>query len=346
LTSAGSVRVSIVVPAHAANAALAACLRSIAGAQPPALEAILVCDGEVPGAESMAAATGCVVLRGARRRGAAAARNAGAHAAAGEVVLFLDSDVVVPYDLVGRVAAAFDETPALTALIGSYDDDPAEPALVSQYRNLLHHFVHQTSNPAAATFWGACGAVRRKALFEVGGFDESFPAASIEDIELGVRLRSAGGILRLDRHLCVKHLKRWTLFSFLATDLFRRALPWTRVMLREGRMPNDLNLRMRHRLSIAVSIGVALSLVATVFRSEWVVVPAALLVAFLALNLGFLSFLWRRRGPALALVAVPLHLLHNLAGAAGFALALVGHAAEIVQQAAVRFVVRPGRRLG
>jgi hypothetical protein len=54
-------------------------------------------------------------------------------------------------------------------------------------------------------------------------------------------------------------------------------------------------------------------------------VEGALLVAFVLLNGDFLLFLWKRRGPALALVAVPLHLLHNLAGIAGFALALAGH---------------------
>ncbi len=57
--------------------------------------------------------------------------------------------------------------PALTALFGSYDDAPAAPGLVSQYRNLLHHFVHQQGvfrdeiRPAH-TFWTGCGMIRRE----------------------------------------------------------------------------------------------------------------------------------------------------------------------------------------
>jgi glycosyltransferase involved in cell wall biosynthesis len=322
------VRVSVVVPAHAAGPGLEACLRSIAAADPPPLETILACDGPVAGAEGLAAATGCALVHRSERPGAAATRNAGAWAAAGDVVLFLDSDVVVPPDLVGRVVSAFAEMPGLTAVIGSYDDDPAAPALVSQYRNLLHHYVHQTSRPEAASFWGACGAVRRSALVAVGGFDESYPEASVEDIELGVRLRSAGGVLRLDRGLQVKHLKRWTLVSFLRTDLFQRALPWARVILRERCMPDDLNLRTRHRVSAAVSTGLALVLVPAVLHPGWRLAAAGLAVTFVLLNRDFLLFLWRRRGPALALAAVPLHLLHNLAGIAGFALALAGHLAR------------------
>jgi GT2 family glycosyltransferase len=319
------VRVSVVVPAHVAGPTLEACLRSIAAADPPPLEVIHACDGAGSGADALAAATGCALIRSQGRPGAAATRNAGARAASGEVVLFLDSDVVVPHGLVGSVAAAFADRPDLTAVIGSYDDDPAAPALVSQYRNLLHHYVHQTSRPEASTFWGACGAVRRSALFAVGGFDESYSTASVEDIELGARLRRAGGVLLLDRRIQVKHLKRWTLVSFLRTDLFQRALPWARVILRERRMPDDLNLRLRHRLSAAVSALLVLVLIPAALSRIWLLAEAALLAVFVLLNRDFLSFLWKRRGSRLALAAVPLHVLHHLAGIAGFTLALAGH---------------------
>ena len=78
---------------------------------------------------------------------------------------------------------------------------------------------------------------------------------------------------------------------------------------------------------------------------QWLWFPAAFLLAFVLLNLNFLRFLRRRRGLLLALVAVPLHVLHNLAGAAGFALALAGHAATAVQHRAGRGVARPDPRL-
>ena len=56
------------------------------------------------------------------------------------------------------------EEPGIAAVFGSYDDEPGAPNLVSQYRNLLHHFVHQTGRTEASTFWTGCGAVRRDAL--------------------------------------------------------------------------------------------------------------------------------------------------------------------------------------
>jgi hypothetical protein len=45
----------------------------------------------------------------------------------------------------------------LEALVGSYDAEPAASGLVSQYKNLLHHYMHQHGRREAATFWSAAG---------------------------------------------------------------------------------------------------------------------------------------------------------------------------------------------
>src|SRR3989442_4923268 len=115
--------------------------------------------------------------------------------------------------------------------------------MVSRYRNLLHHFVHQRGKPDASTFWAGCGAIRRHTFEEVRGFDAArFPRPSIEDIELGYRLRAAGHRIRLDPRLQGTHLKRWTLGSILRTDIAQRALPWSRLILKSGQAPPALNL--------------------------------------------------------------------------------------------------------
>jgi GT2 family glycosyltransferase len=314
--------VSVVVPAYRSDATLAACLRSIAALRPPPLERILGCDGHAPGLESLAAEAGFRLAGYPDRSGPARARNAGAEAATGDVLLFLDSDVSVPPDLVARLGEVFDAHPDAVAVFGSYDNSPLDPGLVSRYRNLLHHYVHQTSSETASSFWAGCGAIRRACFLQLGGFDESCSRPSVEDIELGYRIHGTGGAIRLAKHLQVTHLKRWTLASFLWTDLTRRALPWTRLILRGRRPANDLNLSRRHRASLATSAGIALSTALLPFGLWWGWLAAACAAAFMALNRGFFAFLWKRGGPRLALLAVPLHLLHYLAGGLGFAIGL------------------------
>jgi hypothetical protein len=75
--------------------------------------------------------------------GPAAARNAGAEHARGDVLVFVDSDVVVGRQALGRLRAAF-EDPGLTAVFGAYEPR-ADGGTVSAFRNLLHHHVHASS---------------------------------------------------------------------------------------------------------------------------------------------------------------------------------------------------------
>jgi GT2 family glycosyltransferase len=323
--------VSIVVPAHRADANLAECLRAISAMRPSPLERILAMDGPGEGLEAAAAAAGFRAQGCAVPSGPAAARNAGARGARGDVLLFLDSDVVAPSDLLATLDDVFREHPQAAAVIGSYDATPREPSLVSRYRNLLHHHVHQTAHETAFSFWAGCGAIRRTEFERLGGFDDSYTAPSVEDIELGYRLRARGGEIRLAKRLQVTHLKRWTIASFLWTDMARRALPWTRLILRGGRVANDLNLSGRHRASLVASLGFALGLILLPLGSTlcWLAVASA--AAFLFLNRAFFALLFQQGGTPLVLAGIPLHLLHYLAGGLGLAAGIAGWPARRIR---------------
>jgi GT2 family glycosyltransferase len=209
----------------------------------------------------------------------------------------VDADVIVRRGTLAAVADLFRENESITALFGSYDDEPAAENFVSQYKNLLHHFVHQRSSRKAATFWAGCGAVRREAFEAVGGFDEStYTRPSIEDIELGSRLRRKGLTIILDRELQVKHLKRWTLLSLLRTDIFSRALPWAQLIMKEGDVIDDLNLRLSDRISAGLTALAAALLVLSYLSALLLTGTVAALAAVFLLNLRVHRFFKERRG--------------------------------------------------
>ena len=242
--------------------------------------------------------------------GPAAARNAGAARATGDLLVFVDADVEVHGDAFARIRAAFDRDPSLTALFGSYDAEPDATGFVSAFRNLLHHHVHQTSVGPATTFWAGLGAVRRDALLAAGGFDaERFPAPSIEDVELGMRLTDAGARIELHRDVLGRHLKAWRLGQMVRGDLCDRGAPWVALLLRRRRTSDTLNLARRHRLSMLASIALVAS-----WRRPAIAVSS--LGALLLLNRSFYALLWRRRGPFAAVGGVALHVVHHLTGAA------------------------------
>jgi cellulose synthase/poly-beta-1,6-N-acetylglucosamine synthase-like glycosyltransferase len=143
----------------------------------------------------------------------------------------LDADVRVHPDTIRRVLWNFDCDPQLDAVIGSYDDSPGSEDFISLYKNLMHCFQHQHARQQACTFWSGCGAIRRDVFLAYSGFDQSYRRPAIEDIELGYRLARGNRKLILDKTLQVKHLKRWTFWNLLKTDILDRGIPWTELIL-------------------------------------------------------------------------------------------------------------------
>lgn len=249
--SALAPRLTVVIPVFNGSALLKQALEAMSGSLVKPFEVLVVDDCSTDDSAAVAQRYGAQVLRTERQSGPARARNLGAQAAKGDVLFFLDADVCVHPETIELVLEAFTD-PELDALIGSYDDDPAEPDFLSQYKNLMHCFVHHTSRSEACTFWSGCGAIRREVFLSYSGFDESYARPAIEDIELGYRLTEAGRRILLDRNVQVKHLKRWSFWNLLKTDIFDRGIPWTELILRDNHMPNDLNIQLSQRVSVAL----------------------------------------------------------------------------------------------
>jgi GT2 family glycosyltransferase len=309
-----AIRLSVIVPVYNNAREALQCLGALRRCLPADSEIIVVDDASTDDTVARLREAEFRVLRRAANGGPGAARNDGARAARGRVLLFVDADVVIATDGVTRVLTTLEQSPDTAAVFGSYDASPRAPGLVSQYRNLLHHFVHQEGNPTASTFWAGCGAVRRDVFVKLGGFDAGrFPRPSIEDIELGYRLRAAGHRILLDKDLQGTHLKRWTLRSVIRTDVVCRAVPWARLNHERGATFVDLNLKASQRISAGlVGLAVGCLMLGVAVHPGFALGAVAAAAGVVALNRDFFGFLRRRRGLAFAVASIPLHLLYFL----------------------------------
>jgi GT2 family glycosyltransferase len=307
---------SVVVPVRNGGRDFEHCLRRLRDSFQTDFELIVVDDGSTDDSAALARRAGATVVRNATPQGPAAARNLGARTAKGPLIFFLDADVAVHPRTLGLALARFSADPRLSALFGSYDDTPAAPGLVSQYRNLLHHFVHQQGTfqddiRAAHTFWTGCGTIRRDVFLAFGGFDPRlYPRPAIEDIELGYRLTRAGHRIVLARNVLAKHLKRWTLAEMVRTDIFRRGVPWTILIKRSGTIETDLNVRADQKACVVLTGGTLIAALACLITPWSGIIAIAALAAIVALNREFFAFLAARKGLAFACAALPLHLLY------------------------------------
>jgi glycosyltransferase involved in cell wall biosynthesis len=312
--------VSVIIPVYNGGEAFRECLASWQNTSLSPLEIIVVVDGDGDGSRQVAEQFGIKVLTLETNQGPATARNRGAEVAKGDILFFMDADVTIHPDTLEKIVIVWQKDPDLAALIGSYDDQPGAANFLSQYKNLFHHYNHQIGSEEASTFWGACGAIKRDIFLKMGGFDESYRRPSVEDIELGYRLKANGYRIRLCKDIYVKHLKHWTVYSLLRADFLYRALPWTELIHRDRNFVNDLNLQWSSRLSVML-VYTLLMLLLGIFWYNYLLFAAVVVsLAIIFLNLPVYNFFRKKRGVLFTLQVLPWHWCYYLYSGLAFVL--------------------------
>ena len=303
--------ISVVVPAYNAEHTLDSALAPLVGLllDREIVELIVVDDGSTDSTAWIAKEAGARVVSSGGRIGPAGARNVGAALAKGNVIWFVDADVVVHPEGARVLKDAFERTKA-AAVFGTYDEFPAAINFLSQYKNLAHRHHHVRSGRERETFFAGCGAVRAAAFRAVGGFDaKRYPKPSIEDIELGVRLRRRGFTIRLEPDLQARHLKSWHFADMVRTDIMQRTVPYVR-LLSDPSVPEALRLPPLEWVRVVVAWSFLIStLVFGMGFSRWWI-PLALFAAAIGLNLNLAMLFYRANGVWFALRAIVFHQFH------------------------------------
>jgi glycosyltransferase involved in cell wall biosynthesis len=299
---------SVIVPFYNSKAELEQCLGALAKSNCDCFDVWVIDDGSTTPIKQLADAYGFGFMRIDGPSGPACARNRGVEKARGRYLVFVDSDVCVHSDTLELFADAFARDSRIDAVVGSYDEAPAHPGFISQYKNLFHHYVHQKNCGEIQTFWGGCGAIKRDVFLAFEGYDEkSYRRPAIEDIELGMRMSAAGHRIILDGRIKSKHLKRWTLCNLLKSDIFDRGIPWMRLMLRARTTVSTLNVTPVQRLSVALACLALLALLSAALWPTMLLATTLLAVLVTLLNRDLYRFYLKRRGLWFTLRVVPMH---------------------------------------
>ncbi|MCI0433413.1 MAG: glycosyltransferase, partial [Gemmatimonadetes bacterium] len=324
---AEALTISVIMPVYNGSAFLRQSLPPLIAMRDRAevLEVIVVDDTSSDNTAAMAITMGATVIPSGGRFGPGAARNLAAARARGQVLWFVDADVVAHGPVAEQLQAAF-EDPNIVGVFGSYDDNPPARNFLSQYKNLTHHYYHQRGKREASTFWAGCGAIRKDIFIAVGGFDtQRYTRPSIEDIELGYRLRVRGGRILLIPELQATHLKEWRFFDLIRTEIFGRALPWSRLILNRSGLIDDLNVTRSEQLRALVAAALCLSIASIPIASiSWWWPLGQLLVAVLA-NKQLARLFYRRNGLIFAFGGVLFHQVYYLYSSAAYTWCWIEH---------------------
>lgn len=321
----------MVIPARDAGRSLAHCLSAVYRSSFQDFEVIVVDDHSSDDSARIAGGFPCKVIRLEKNRGVAGARNAGAGQAGGELLMFLDSDIIVEKDTIEKIVAVFRRDPSAKCVGGiasktsrAQGFGPAFVALHDWY--YVHSWGEDERYREVSCFPSDCGAVYKDLFADAGGFDEGFSGAGVEDYDLGARLSGRHPIRRY-KDILVHHYTAGVLLR--SYKLFKRCFPYVPYLLRRGSLEkNDSIINTGEIAStILVLLAAALGAAAELF-------PGAIYLGLLALlavsviNAGFFVFIAREAGPVFLLRSIPSLYLIYLAVAAGMVAASLAHCAR------------------
>lgn len=313
---------SVVIPVYNSARTLERCLSAVCAQLGSSDEVIVVDDGSTDDVRAVVNRFKVILVRLDRQSGVAAARNRGADRATRPVLFFVDADVVLHADVLRRGRAHFNAS-SIDGVIGSYDDSPEARNLVSQFKNLAHHYFHQRAEGRIGSFWGGCGFIRRDVFLAAGGFDERrFSRPSIEDVELGWRITDRGGRIILDPRILGTHLKRWTFGSLIKTDVLYRAVPWVRWSLERRRLGAELNASPLQKVALVIAVLLVASGLAAISSGAARVSFVVLGGMALAINQPLFRLFWRRGGASLFVAGFLLQQVYYCCALAGLLLGI------------------------
>jgi glycosyltransferase involved in cell wall biosynthesis len=310
---------SVVMPVRNGSRTLLQALEALTLSDLPreSWELVVVDDGSRDDTATIAAqyADRLVRLPG-RGNGPGYARNRGFELTLGHYVTFINADVIVEHDTLRCSAQALAEAPDVGAVFGVHSASALQRGLVSQYRNLLLHYYLQRNTGDAATFSSGCGTMRSAVFEQAGGYDEwHFRRRQLEDLELGQRIRRLGCRIVLHPDIHATHLKRWTLRTMIATEIFDRGVPWMRLVRRHLFRTRDAR-RLRRIKTVNVALtwaSVALLLAAWLTDLPALLLGAAGCLATVVVNnAAQLRFFQRQRSVPFALATIGLDLVYYL----------------------------------
>ena len=335
-------KLAVIVPAWNAEDTLGPCLTAIFNSDRRPDEVYVYNDGSSDMTGTLARRLGATVLD---NFGPSVGPGVGRHRCAAEtdadILVFVDADVEVHPEAIGLLEAEIQASEDIGAAFGSYDDEPHCHHLAAKYTNLRHHYMHHHSKREATTFWTGLGAIRSQVYKAEGGFDGQFTKPSIEDVELGARLIKKGWKIRLQPAAQGKHWKDWTLTQLWETDILRRAVPWSRLIISGQTEGMDLNLTLKEKAVSLLAHSVWLTGILSLFVHTFWPVFATTVAGYLVLNAGILMLFLRKGGLQLFLAGAFLQWSYHVYASVTFGVVLARH---MLRQVTPRFVRRAFRR--
>src|SRR3989338_2186057 len=285
--------ISVIIPVYNRTKTIKGCLEALYNNSYKNFECIVIDDCSKDDSVEIAKQFPSRVLRLEKNSGPAKARNFGASNARGDILFFVDSDVLLLPNALNEVIGSFKKEPSIAAVVGIYDKEPANGGFFADYMALRKFSDFMDSKKKYFSFiGGACSAVKKEVFFEFGGFPEKYRGADIEDYVLGYNIGSRYRIL-FNPKLRGKHYM--PTFKSCLKNYFKRASMWFMVFLRRRRFDTGAATAARGISSISTLLAL-LSLILSLFYNVFIWFLLFFISIFFYTNRNFYLMVIKKKG--------------------------------------------------
>jgi len=287
------------MPVYNASAFLDKCLTAIYKSTYKDFEIIVVDDCSKD--ESLAIAQRFPVRTVTMQKncGAAKVRNLGARLAQGKILLFVDADIIIHNDTFERIMHILQSEPKVKVLGVALAKESGNSGFGPSFVALFDYFYLQLWDKEevrrpTSCFFSQCGAIYKDVFNEIGGFDESYKGAGIEEYEFGRRL-SLKYTIWLYRNIEVIHCTQGIVSR--SKKLFKRCFPYVPYFLKVKSM--EVNDPIINDKEILSTICILLLTATLIFSFTFPLLRYStliFLILFLYFNYHFLCFLAKEKG--------------------------------------------------
>jgi glycosyltransferase involved in cell wall biosynthesis len=324
---------SVIIPVDNSQATVKYCLDAVFVLPKEDLEVIVVDDQSTDCSVSIIQQYSCRLVNLSGNLGPAAARNIGASQAKGDILVFIDSDVVIKPDSLAIIKRSLKEDEDAVAVTGILAKDCPYKDFFTQYKNLYMHYVFRGCSQYVDFLYGSIMAIKRASFLE---FNSRFER--VEDTELGVKYSKLNKKILLNKTLEVTHLKQYNFNRILIND-FRVPFDWVRIFFAyEGyrRVLNEkcfCHARFRQLFGIMLTHLLTLSLFFCLGdRIQVRIFCLTLFIAYFILNFPFFVFLKNEKGTKFLIKSVIFTYLDMLVMGWGVLFGLFGVLASFIKK--------------
>src|SRR3989344_16876 len=214
-------KISVIVPAFNAEKTIEACVQALLSQSLKPFEIIIGDDGSKDNTLKVLEEFGKKIrVISQENAEPAAARNNGARLAKGEVIVFTDSDCIATRDFVKELSKPF-KNPEIIGAQGSYLTKQTAPMALFDQADIETRYEKMKKQKFIDFIGSYAAAYRKKAFFQVGGFDEQYKMASGEDPDLSFKLSELGKKMVFCEKAVVYHSHPENLWKYLRTKFYR-----------------------------------------------------------------------------------------------------------------------------